>query len=170
MYWGEIISDYLQEVNLKGRHFVTDEIVLTMLVPIKKWLESVGRNFRWSACDIPVFPASRGDLRGQEGEKNAKTKVKDYIFSQNHTVQHKNMTLHCINSAHIWPQTRSHHTLRWHEQQQQPTGHKQDRMTTTEQLCSTEQRRGVFWGWQWRTIITSCSSISPLSREEGGAV
>lgn len=24
MYWGDITSEYLQEVNLKGRHFVTE--------------------------------------------------------------------------------------------------------------------------------------------------
>lgn len=32
-----------------------------MLVPMKKWLESEGRNFRWRFCEGPVLTASLGD-------------------------------------------------------------------------------------------------------------
>lgn len=78
--------------------------MLTMLVPIKKWLESVGRNFKWSVCNVPVFTASRGDLRARQarrGRKIPNRKVKGYnIPSQKQTVQHRNMPLHHIHSAH----------------------------------------------------------------------
>lgn len=65
----------------KKKNSTVIEITLTILVPIKKWLESVGRNFKWRDCDGPVFAASRGETlragrrRGKKKKPNQRWKV-----------------------------------------------------------------------------------------------
>lgn len=54
-------------------NLMADKMTLTMLVPMKKWLESVGRNFKSSVCNGPVFAASRRDaLRAGQTRRGGK--------------------------------------------------------------------------------------------------
>lgn len=123
--------------------------MLTILVPIKKWLESVGRNFKWSVCNGPVFTASRVTLRArqeQRGGEKCQTRGQRLQRSRPNmncaTVEHDTASLH---TAHIGPRISSHQMLKW-QTQQAAVHNKQDRMTTPEQLRSTGQRHcGVFW-------------------------
>lgn len=95
---------------------------LTMLVPIKKWLESVGRNFKWSDCNVTVL-AFRGDLRARQTDKGGEKFKGQRLQRSRNRVTWDWVTC----EVHIYDHTCTH----WHKQHP-------DCMTTTEQLRFTE--------------------------------
>lgn len=118
-----------------------------MLVPIKKWLESDGRNFKWRVCNGPVLAASRGDtLRTRQTNRGEKSHTRGQRLPHSQpktnwtTVEHDTFTLQTYDRVYIPIKC-------WGDNNSSPAAHnKQDRMTATEQLCSAGQRHcGVFW-------------------------
>lgn len=151
---------------------MADKNILTILVPIKKWLESVGRNFKWSVCNGPVFTASRGETlrqsRAREGE-NAKTRrSKVTNFPSKNKPTHG--TQHCITfTLHIYVPNEC-----WGDKNNSPRYVTNKIVWPRQSSCVPLGKHIVGYFepicWQWRMIITSYLSISPLSSEEGGAV
>lgn len=168
----EIISEYLHGVNLKEHHDVPDTVMLTILVPIKKWLESVGRNFKWSVCNGPVFTASRGDvLRARQPKRGRKVpdwRWKVTAFPAKNKLRNSGTRRCCTFTLHI------------HDRRYVPIKRRGD--TNNSPQCITNK---IAWprlsscvplgkdivgyfepsGWQWQMIIISYLSISPLSSE-----
>lgn len=79
-----------------------------MLVPIKKWLESEGRNFKWNVCKVAIFAASRGGLRdGQKkGRKIQRSKVTAISQRGNMKLACKRIHTRCAQTTNrvAWPQ------------------------------------------------------------------
>lgn len=141
-------NQWPKQMSLMWNNPVT-RLRLTMLVPTQKWLESAGKNFKWSVCNVAIFAASRVDLR--DGQKEGKSKGQRLQQSRNGATWNHIVCKHMHTALHK-QQTRSH-----------------DHSGAAAYRRGWRHPGGILRaGWQWRMVITGRPSthLSAARREE----